>query len=185
MGQDVQSPLLEGLDLVLILADDHSHFGFLHPLDLAFQLLRLLLGGVFLFGLQRLDLLLPILLHEVIHPHAGDLVEADEHGLAAGPEVGVVSRKIPGDRAQARLGGEQVNLFGKLRLQLVLLVHVQIGCLDGVQDAVGDLGIVQVEDLLAPVLVVERDGGAIVHGAFEVVDGDVAAEGAGGDVVVG
>ena len=78
-----------------------------------------------------------------------------------------------------------MDLLGKLRLQLVLLVHVQIGRLDGVQDAVGDLGVVQVEDFLAPVLVVERHGGAVVHGALEVVDGYVAAEGAGGDVVVG
>ena len=78
-----------------------------------------------------------------------------------------------------------MDLLGKLRFQLVLLVHVQIGRLDGVEDAVGDLGVVQVEDLLAPVLVVERHGGAVVHGPLEVVDGDIAAEGAGGDVVVG
>ena len=183
--QDIQPPLFEGLDFVLILRDDHGHLRLAHPAEPAFQLLRLLLGGVLLLNLQRLNLGLPVLLHVVVHPHAGHLVETDEHRLAAGPEVGIVPGEVPGDGAQARLRRQEMDLLGKLGLQLVLLVHVEVGGLDGVEDAVGDFGVVQVLDLVASVFVVERDGRPVVHGAFEVVNGDIAAEGAGGDVVVG
>ena len=87
MGKNVQSPLFEGLDFVLLLADHHSHFGFLHPFQLTGQLLDFLLrsmsDGIFQVG----DLLSPVLLHQIVHPDTGDLIQADKHGLAAGPEV--------------------------------------------------------------------------------------------------
>ena len=42
--QDIQSPFLKRLDLVLLLADHHAHLGFLHPLELPGELHLHLVG---------------------------------------------------------------------------------------------------------------------------------------------
>ena len=86
---------------------------------------------------------------------------------------------------QTGLGGENVNFLCKFPFQLFLLAHIQLGGFDGIQDLLGDVGILDGAELLAPVLVVEGNGGAVLHGPLEVVDGDVVAEGALGDGIVG
>ena len=75
-------------------------------------------------------------------------------------------------------------LLGELAFQLFLLVHVQIGGFDGLQYPVVDVGIPNLLKSFAAVLVVQRHGGLVFHGALEVVHGNVAAEGAFGEVVV-
>ena len=55
---------------------------------------------------------------------------------------------------QTLLRGQQVDLFGKLPFQLFLLIDIQVDPLDGVQNPVGDLRVVQVCDLLPPVFVI-------------------------------
>ena len=102
MRLDIQTPLLEGLDLILLLTDDYSHFRFLHPLQLAFQLLCLLLRGVLDAGFQRFNFSSPVFLRQIIHPHTGHLVQADKHSLAACPQVRVMTDKISGNGFQTR-----------------------------------------------------------------------------------
>ena len=134
---------------------------------------------------QSGDLLRPVLLRQIIHSDTGDLVQADEHGFAAGPQVGVMTYKILCNRLQALLSGQQMDLLDKLPLQLFLLVHVQVGPLDGIQNPVGDLRVVQIRDCVATVLIVQRHRGAILYRPLEVVHRYVAAEGALSDIVVG
>ena len=186
MALNIQSPFLEGLNLVLLLADDHRHLGLLHPLQLAFQLLSLLLGRALDSLLQRVDLISPVFLHQIIHTNAGDLIQADKHSLAAGPQVGVVPCEILGDALQAGGGSEEVNLLGELLLQLILLVHIQVGLLNGVQNPIRDFRVVlHVQNLLSPVFVVQRHRRAVIHGSLEIVHRYVAAEGAFCDTVAG
>ena len=166
---DIQTPFLEGLNLVLLLADHHGHFRLLHPGNLPVQLLGFLLGGVSAFRLQLGNFPGPVFLCQVVHPHTGDLVQAHEHSLPAGPQVGVVAHKVPGDGVQPLLSGQQMDFLGKFPLQLLLLVHVQVGPLDGVQNPVGDLRVVEVGDLIPPVLIVQGNRGPVLHRPFEIV----------------
>ena len=93
--------------------------------------------------------------------------------------------KILCNRLQALLGSQQMDLLGKFPLQLFLLIHIQIGPLDGVQNSVGDLRVVQIRDLITPVLIVQRNRSAILYRPLEVIHRYVSTEGALGDVVVG
>ena len=93
--------------------------------------------------------------------------------------------KIPGDGVQPLLSGQQVDLLGKFPLQFLLLVHVQVGPLDGVQNPIGNLWVVEVSNFVPSVFVVQRHSGPILHGTLEVIHGYVAAKGALRDVVVG
>ena len=113
---DIQAPLLEGLDLILLLTDDHSHFRFLHPLQLALQRLGLLLRGVFDLNFQRFNFSRPIFLDQIIHANTGHLVQADKHSLAACPQVRVMTDKISGNGFQTRSRRQQVDFFCKLCL---------------------------------------------------------------------
>ena len=185
VGRDIQAPCPEGLDLVLFLADDHGHFGLFHPLELAGKLLRLLLAGLIDLPGKFFFFFLPEAGHKVIHAYAGHFVQADEHGLAAGPQIGIMAHKVAGDGFQARCGGQQVNLFGKFPFQFFLLIHVKIGFFDGIKDLVVNGGIGDVLQALAPVFVVQRYGGVVIDGTLEVIDGDIAAKGAFRNVVVG
>ena len=129
---DIQAPFLEGLNLILLLTDHHSHFRLFHPGNFPVQLLGLLLGGLFAKPFQTGNLPVPVLLGQIVHPHAGNFVEAHEHSFSAGPQIGVVADKISGDGVQPLLSGQQVDLLGKLPLQLLLLVYIQVGPLNGI-----------------------------------------------------
>ena len=94
-------------------------------------------------------------------------------------------REVPCDGTQPRLRRQEMDFLREFRLQFFHFVHIQIGRFDGVQNAVVDFRITEIKNLFAAVFVVERDGRAVFNGAFEVVDGHIAAEGAGRDVVVG
>ena len=183
---DIQAPCLEGLNLVLFLADDNSHFCFLHPAELPFQFLGFLLGCILDPVFQGFDFLSPVLLHHVIHADAGHLVQADKHGLSTCPEIGVMTDEILGDGFQTRRCGQQMNLLGELRFQLFLLGCIQICILDGLQNAVGKLRMVfYIQNLFTAVFVVQRHGCAVFYCPLEIVHGDVAAEGSFGDIVTG
>lgn len=78
-----------------------------------------------------------------------------------------------------------MDFFCKFSFQLVLLIDVNIGILDSVEDTVGDLRIMKIEYLFAAILIVQRNGRAVLHGAFEIVNRDIAAEGARRDIVAG
>ena len=182
---DIQIPFFEGLNLVLLLTDHNGHFRFLHPFQLALQLLRLLLRGRFDFRFQSFDFFFPVRLNEIIHTDTGDLIQAHEHCLAAGPQVGIVTDKIFRYGFQARLRRHQMDFLSKFRFELILLIDVDISVFDGVKDAVGDLRIMEIEYLFAAILIVQRNGRTVLHGAFEIVNRDIAAEGARSDIVAG
>ena len=182
---DIQIPFFEGLNLVLLLTDHNGHFRFFHPFQLALQFLRFLLSGCFDFRFQSFYLFFPVFLNEIIHTDARDLIEAHEHRLAAGPQVGIVTDKILCDRFQARLRRHQMDFLCKLRFELILLIDVDVGIFDGVENAVGDFRIMEIEYLFAAILIVQRNGRTVLHGAFEIVNRDIAAEGARSDIVVG
>ena len=186
VGFDIEPPFLEGLDFVLLLTDDDRHLGFLHPLELARHLLCVLLGrGIFDLRPQCGDFLLPVFLNEVIHAHARDLVQADDHRFAARPERGIVMHKILGDAAKAVFCGQNVNFFGKFAFQFILLRGIEIGGFDGFQNFLRDLRLVKLLDFIRTVFVIQRNGRAVIHSALEIVDGQIAAERPLGDVVVG
>ena len=84
--QNIQIPLLKGLDLILLLTDDHAHFCVFHPFQLPGQLhLLLIRNGTRYLLFKCFDFLLPVFLYEVIHTDTSDLIQADEHGLACSP----------------------------------------------------------------------------------------------------
>ena len=93
--------------------------------------------------------------------------------------------KVLGDGPEPGLGGEQVDLLGELRLQLLLLVVAYVRPFDGVQDPIRNLRVVEIQNLLAPVFIIEGHRGAVLHRPLEVVDRHIPAEGAGRDVVAG
>ena len=183
---DIQAPLLEGLNLILFLTDDHSHFRFLHPLQLAFQLLCLLLRGVFDLNFQRFNFSRPIFLDQIIHANTGHLIQANKHGFPACPQIGVMAHKIPCDGFQAGRCCQQMDLFGKLCFQLVLLIYIQICLLNGIQNAVCNFRVVfHIQNFLAAVFVVQRHSCTILYSSLEVIHRYVATEGALGDVIAG
>jgi hypothetical protein len=118
---------------------------------------------------------LPVLLHLVVHAHGGGLVDGDHHRLARKPRPMKCSTMSSAtfssrssrvirwySRAELPLqlgapGPRPVRLFQQA---LHVLVEVLVDQLQ-----FGDA-----------VLVVERDGGAVLHRLLEVVDADVIAE---------
>ena len=115
-----------------------------HLCQFAGKLLCFLLGRCALPGFQFPDLCLPAFLHIVVHPHTGDLIQADEHRLAAGPKVRVMLHKILCNGAQPFICGENMDLLGKFSFQLFLLRGVEVDCFNGIQDPPGDLRVLTV-----------------------------------------
>ena len=182
--QNIQPPLFEGLHLVLLLTDHHCHFGFFHPCQFAGKLLCFLLGHCALPGFQFPDLCPPVFLHIVVHPHTGDLIQADEHRLAAGPKVRVMLHKVPCNGTQPFICGENMDLLCKLAFQLFLLRGIKVGCFNGIQNPPGDLRLVQLGDLIRTVLIIQRHRCAVLHRPLEVIHRQIPAKGALGDMVI-
>ena len=84
--------------------------------------------------------------------------------------------KIPRNRPQTRLCHQQVNLLCKLGFQPVLLIRIKIGTLNRIQNLIRDLGILQIDNPLAAILIVERHRRTVLHRPLEVVDRHIAAE---------
>ena len=174
---DVEVPLAELVDLALLLAHDHRRARLSHPCELSFSELRvLLIGNSGEFSLQFLDPLRPQGQDEVVESYARDLVDAHDHGLAGLPLRRVVPHEVLGDLLQALLCGDDVVFALELALQALLDVHVlDLGFLECVRDLLVQVGRCDPE-LVAARIVVERDGGAILDGALEVVGADVVPE---------
>lgn len=183
MRGDVQAPGVEAGDLVLLLAHHDRHLGFFHPGDLSPKLQRLLLVELGQPSLLGRDGLRPILLDQVVHHHAGDLVHADEHCLSGFPYRAVMAHEVLGDCLQAWPGHEDVDVAAQIALELLGLVLVEVHLLQCVQQLVVDVGIVDLQQV-ASVLVVQGHGRSVLDRAFEVVDGQVPAEGPLRQVVV-
>ena len=78
-----------------------------------------------------------------------------------------------------------MDLLGKLPLQLLLLVYVQVGPLNGVQNPIGDFRIVQIGDFIAPILIIEGHRCTVFHRPLEIVNRYVTAKGTLSNVVTG
>ena len=135
--------------------------------------------------LQLLDTLVPVTLDEHVHPHASDLVDADQHRLAGLPCRRVMAHEVAGHLVEPLAGGDDVVVALQLPLQALRDVDVV-----GLQlfQLLGD-ALVQVVDghaqVVAAGVVVERHRGAVLHRALEVVGGDVVAEHLARDLVAG
>ena len=184
--QNVQAPLFERLNLVLLLADDHGHFRFFQPMQLPFQLLKGLLGRCLFQSRFRFhDFFRPVLLNQIVHPYTGHLVQADKHGFSGSPHVGVVLYEISGNRVQSGLGRQNMDFLCKFPFQLFLLADIQIRRLDGIHDLLRDFRILDGAKLFTAVFIVQRHRCTVLYGAFKVIDGDIAAESAFCNGIVG
>ena len=182
---DVQIPLAELVHLALFFADHHRHAGLAHPVDLARQIqLLLFIGDRGQLLLQLVDSLVPVESDQVVHPHAGDLVDADQHRLAGFPRGRVVLHEIPRHLVEPLVGGDDVIVALEFPLQPLLDIDVL-----GLQlfQLFGD-AFVEVADghaqLVATGVVIERHRGLVLHRPLEVVGRDVFAEHPARDLVV-
>ena len=112
-----------------------------------------------------------------MHPHAGQLVQADDQGLAATPTRREMGRHVLRDGPQARLRLQHKERLAELALQLLALLLVGLRLVEDLGDAAVHLRIVLHVQGFPARLVVERQGGAVVHRPLKVVDRDVLAEG--------
>ena len=199
MRDDVEIPLLEIGDLVLRFADDDLDDRFVEPVGLGLQFRCLLreaparltssavsaasarFASLSARTLRRLRS--PTRHDPLVHPGAGDLVDADEHRLARFPAGRAVLDEIRRDLVEPLVGGDDLVVLAEQLIEQRRLVRVEFGLLDLLGDAV-----VQIEprhaELLAAVLVDELDGRAVLFRALEVVARDIVAEDALGDLVL-
>ena len=89
--------------------------------------------------------------------------------LASTPRPDVVRHDVFGNLLQTVFAGDEVVLAGELPLQLGLLVVVQDRRFHNLGDVLAEVLVHQLEFGDA-VLVVERDGVAVIDGLLEVVD---------------
>ena len=184
VGRDVEAPLPEPVDFALVLAHHHGDLGLPHPGKLPLQSFGFSAGRAGALVLQRLDAVLPVRLDQAVHPHGGDLVDGDEHRLAALPLRRTVRDEVLGDGVEPVRRGDDVVVA--LELAFEALFDVDVVGLELVE-LLGDplVEIVGGEvELLAAGVVVERHGGAVFHGALEPVPGHVVAEHLPRDLVV-
>ncbi len=118
---DVQALLPEFLDFPLFLGDDDGHVGLFHKGNLGFQGSLLLQRRSSELDLQVLKGTPPVFLNLVVHPHGGELVNGDDHGLAQVAPVDKVLYNILSDLFQAVVAGDEVVLAGELARQQRLL----------------------------------------------------------------
>ena len=185
MGFNIQVPFLECLNFILFLTDNHCHFGFFHPGQFSVQFLGFLLCSMSGLFFQPGNFLCPVFLHQIVHPHTGYFVQADKHSLTAGPQIGIMLHKIPGNGLQPLLCCKKMYFLGKFPLQFFLLVRIQVSPFNGFQNPVGDFRVVQVGNFIAPVFIIQRHCCTIFHRPFEIIYRYVTAKGAFSNVVTG
>ena len=116
---DIQTPILEPLDLVLLVADHNSHLCLAHPGELLLAHHKfLIIRGCFELSLQIFDFLGPRVLDVIVHPDGCNLVDGDKHRLAALPIGGKVPGEIFSHMPQTRFSGHHVVLALQVFRQL-------------------------------------------------------------------
>ena len=78
-----------------------------------------------------------------------------------------------------------MDFLCEFRFEFILLIDVDIGILDSIENTVGDLRIMEVKYLFTAILIIQRNSGTILHCPFEIVNRDIAAEGTRRDIVTG
>ena len=182
---DVDAFIGEVFDLVLLGTEHGMNLRVGHPCNLGAQsgykrCFRFAsLGKVFLFllelALQLQHLGLPLVLDALGHLGAGDLVDADQHGLGIAtilrraawfdgrlhqaPALVKVLHEIRGNVVQVRVRGEDRILPRQFTVELFFLLFGQLSIGTGGVDAfLNPFVQIRVNDsqLLAPILVVQR-----------------------------
>ena len=172
---DVEAKVVQLLEFVLPLRDDHRHVSGLHQLDPGCEPGTLQLRKRVVLCPQVREMPCQGLLDEFIHPHGCGLVEADIHRLAAETPSNKVVDEVLGDLVEPLWPGEQRVLRAELASQLAFRVLVELGGLQEFVELVGEVRIGELQ-LGDAVLVVQRDGSAVFDGVTEVVGADVVAE---------
>ena len=177
MRLNVEIPVAELGNLALLFAHHDADLRFLHPGELAFQSQALFaVGRAGKLAFESPDMIAPVFLDQAVHPDGGDLVDGDEHRLAALPGRGVVRDEVPGDGVEALGRGDDVVVAFQFAFEALLYVDV-IGLelfellRDPFVEVVGGDA-----KLLASRVIVERHRGAVLHRALEPIPGDVVAE---------
>ena len=93
--------------------------------------------------------------------------------------------EISGNRVQSGLGRQNMDFLCKFPFQLFLLADIQICRFDGIHDLLRDFRILDGAKLFAAILIVQRNRCAVLYGALKVIDGNIAAESAFRDGIVG
>ena len=104
--------------LALLLAHHDGGAGLAHPIDPPPQVDGFLFAGrLRMLRLQLLGALVPVALDQRVHPHARQLVDADQHRLAGLPRRRVVAHEVAGHLVEPLLGGDDVVIALQLPLQ--------------------------------------------------------------------
>ena len=186
MRQNIQIPLLKGLDLILLLTYDHTHFGVFHPFQLPGQFhLLLIRNGTCNLLFKCFDFLLPVFLYEVVHTDTRDLIQADEHSLSCSPQITVMPDKILCDCPQTWLCCQKMYFLLKFVHYLFSLIRIQIGFFNGIQNLIRDVRILDLLYLIATVFVIKRNRSLIFYSALKVVYGNIATECPGRNLIGG
>ena len=184
--QNIQIPLLKGLYLILLLTDDYTHLGVLHPFQLPGQLHLLLIRNITCNLLFKcFDFLLPVLLNEVIHTDTSDLIQADKHSLSGSPKITVMPDKILCYSTQTRLCSQKMHFLLKLMHHLLCLVRIQIRFFNCIQNLIRDIRILDLLYLIAAVFVIKRNRSLIFYSTLKVVYGNIATECPGRNLIGG
>ena len=176
MGDDVEPPLLEVPNLVLGFADDDLDNCLFHPPRLALKPLALL--GILFSprrGAYHFQLCPPVRHYSLVHPGTGDLIDADEHGLARFPAGGAVFHEIGRDFFESVTGGDDFIILAEKFLEKRLFIRVQVGPSDCLGDAVIEIQPGDTE-LLTAILIDQLHSRPVLLGAFEVVPRNVASK---------
>ena len=124
---------------------------------------------------ELVEVELPLLGDEVVHAHGGGLVDRDEHRLAEEAAADEVAHEIGGDPPQPLGPGDELVLGREAPRERPLLRLVELGLFEDLGELLVE-GLVDDLQLGDAVLVVERDGRAVVDRVAEVVGRDVVAE---------
>ena len=117
--------------------------------------------------------------------HAGtrDLVDAYQHRFSGFPAGRTVLDEIGGNLVKPFVSSDDLVVLAQQLVEQCRLVGIELGLLNFCRDAVVQISPRHAQ-LLAPVLVDQLDGRAVLFGPFEIISRDVIAEDAFGDFVL-
>ena len=91
--------------------------------------------------------------------------------------------KILSDGPEPRFCCQDMNFLFKFMFQLLFLIWIQIGFFHSIQDFLCDLGILQIQDLFSPVLVLKRHCSMLFDSTFDIINADVTSNCSGRQII--
>ena len=173
----IQIPSPELRDFALLLADDNRRPCLPHPFNLTATVdFLLLISHRTQPSHQFGDTFIPIFDDQVVHPHAGNLVDAHHHRLASFPRCRVMPDEVSRNLVQPLVCRYDVVISFEFSLQPLLDVDIlgfqffELLCDSLVQIADGHA------ELISTGVVVDRHGGLVLDCPLEVVCRNIIAE---------